>query len=949
MNTDMKSSNETNILNVNKENCLTLNEINQNENILNVKTTSEIMYSEMKSSNETNISNVEYEEATTSNKEDNLQFLDNLQHSNNLVDNISKSNHFEKVAITLKTEEHSKFNNQPDNIKIDGFISTNSSCEVQKIFKIKKYNTLYTSLLSIVEESCSEINSNSEKHSIDEKKHSHEEVTTSVLQMKLNDHEPVNPKDGFLIDDSSCKIDATIKQTESYPTEITNTNLTTKESFLENNLEKESTSLNSDNDHYDIEVTTSEPVEQLMLNNQDDFINAKGICIIHESSDLRLEKNKEDNKHLTDEVSTSISEQQFMLPFNDKNLENIPVDEISSCEVYKTSNVKKNYSSGSNENFVTEDLYPIKKQDDKRYSKNVKSNQNDVEVTTTKSEEHLQLNIQQEFANSKDSFDSVESIGEVHSNSKLKTTNPSNTSVLLITTDTSHSEMNLTDERHSTDENDNFEDGETISVQGEQFNLNDIQDFIKTDSSVNDESSYDALNNSNFKNCNPSTKNVIIGTDGVMIDNLNEEVTTSISEEQLMLENEDIFVDSRSTSVHNKPTYEEYNDLNLKKCNSLETTNTNITIEEPYPKTYLEDDRCSIEVENNYFEEEVTTSSKPEEHSIMEGQQQDFNNSKDFSIGESNGDKSCCVLNRILGLYNNGPCRISSVTAIVTPMPDHEKNLDSNERDTINETNSSGNTSLIVRTELLNNDQISNNCEKNSTHNENTNGPNSKFCIKLENVIDPENNTFNKPDCGLSGTSKLKPNNNMSRNVSLIVTTAAPSKTNNLDDAERNSNDEEKKKRKKSNVSIKLENETGEHPFIISEGSLVDKSINSGIASSSTSVGVKNKIIKNYEKEGGFNNKKLKASSSKSTTESYNKNKNQNHKENDHIEKISSFTSTFKKKTNNHKEKNKGDDSIKKSHKKHKKNKSKDVDISFGDLDISVAENQFSELSLFSF
>jgi hypothetical protein len=47
-----------------------------------------------------------------------------------------------------------------------------------------------------------------------------------------------------------------------------------------------------------------------------------------------------------------------------------------------------------------------------------------------------------------------------------------------------------------------------------------------------------------------------------------------------------------------------------------------------------------------------------------------------FSVG--------CVLNRILGLYNNGPCRISSVTAIVTPMPDHEKNLDSNERDTIN-------------------------------------------------------------------------------------------------------------------------------------------------------------------------------------------------------------------------------------------------------------------------
>jgi hypothetical protein len=39
-----------------------------------------------------------------------------------------------------------------------------------------------------------------------------------------------------------------------------------------------------------------------------------------------------------------------------------------------------------------------------------------------------------------------------------------------------------------------------------------------------------------------------------MIDNLNEEVTTSISEEQLMLENEDIFVDSRSTSVHNKPS-----------------------------------------------------------------------------------------------------------------------------------------------------------------------------------------------------------------------------------------------------------------------------------------------------------------------------------------------------------------------------------------------------------
>jgi hypothetical protein len=34
---------------------------------------------------------------------------------------------------------------------------------------------------------------------------------------------------------------------------------------------------------------------------------------------------------------------------------------------------------------------------------------------------------------------------------------------------------------------------------------------------------------------------------------------------------------------------------------------------------------------------------------------------------------------------------------------------------------------------------------------------------------------------------------------------------------------EEKKKRKKSNVSIKLENETGEHPFIISEGSLVGK------------------------------------------------------------------------------------------------------------------------------
>jgi hypothetical protein len=31
------------------------------------------------------------------------------------------------------------------------------------------------------------------------------------------------------------------------------------------------------------------------------------------------------------------------------------------------------------------------------------------------------------------------------------------------------------------------------------------------------------------------------------------------------------------------------------------------------------------------------------------------------------------------------------------------------------------------------------------TIDENTNGPNSKFCIKLENVIDPENNTFNKP------------------------------------------------------------------------------------------------------------------------------------------------------------------------------------------------------------
>jgi hypothetical protein len=40
-----------------EENCFTLNEINQNENILNVETTSEIMNTEMKSSNETNISN----------------------------------------------------------------------------------------------------------------------------------------------------------------------------------------------------------------------------------------------------------------------------------------------------------------------------------------------------------------------------------------------------------------------------------------------------------------------------------------------------------------------------------------------------------------------------------------------------------------------------------------------------------------------------------------------------------------------------------------------------------------------------------------------------------------------------------------------------------------------------------------------------------------------------
>lgn len=36
-------------------------------------------------------------------------------------------------------------------------------CEVQKILKVKKYNPLDTSLFSIAEESCPEINSNSEK------------------------------------------------------------------------------------------------------------------------------------------------------------------------------------------------------------------------------------------------------------------------------------------------------------------------------------------------------------------------------------------------------------------------------------------------------------------------------------------------------------------------------------------------------------------------------------------------------------------------------------------------------------------------------------------------------------------------------------------------------------------------------------------------------------------
>lgn len=41
-----------------------------------------------------------------------------------------------------------------------------------------------------------------------------------------------------------CIVDATTKQTESFQTEIINTNLATEESFLENNLEKERTSLN---------------------------------------------------------------------------------------------------------------------------------------------------------------------------------------------------------------------------------------------------------------------------------------------------------------------------------------------------------------------------------------------------------------------------------------------------------------------------------------------------------------------------------------------------------------------------------------------------------------------------------------------------------------------------------------------------------------------------------
>lgn len=40
-----------------------------------------------------------------------------------------------------------------------------------------------------------------------------------------------------------------------------------------------------ENDHYDIEVTTSEPVE-LILNNPEDFINANDCCVIHESSKL---------------------------------------------------------------------------------------------------------------------------------------------------------------------------------------------------------------------------------------------------------------------------------------------------------------------------------------------------------------------------------------------------------------------------------------------------------------------------------------------------------------------------------------------------------------------------------------------------------------------------------------------------------------------------------------
>lgn len=42
-----------------------------------------------------------------------------------------------------------------------------------------------------------------------------------------------------------------------------------------------------------------------------------------------------------------------------------------------------------------------------------------------------------------------------------------------------------------------------------------------------------------------------------------------------------------------------------------------------------------------------------------------------------------CVINKILSFYNNGPCRISRFS-IVAAVSDLKKNLDSNERDTIN-------------------------------------------------------------------------------------------------------------------------------------------------------------------------------------------------------------------------------------------------------------------------